>query len=237
MAAEGLPVRVACRTLEVSVSGYYDWRARPPSIRSIRHAWLTDLIRQVHVTSRQTYGSRRVHAELTIGRGIAVGYHAVELLMRRAGLRGVTGAPKYRRTARPPTAAPKKACPTKRSCAVSNAPSPARSTASSPLTRHRSIGTCHGLQPRQGCWRPDASASRRAPSPKLRSFASPATNPSSPNPTTLTRKRQDPAGRVLSREKFLYHFKRALRRMSRVLLISGGGPDASMRLAQYCSWV
>jgi putative transposase len=50
---------------------------------------------------RQTYGSRRVHAELTLGRGITVGFHAVELLMRRAGLQGVTGRPKFRRGLRP----------------------------------------------------------------------------------------------------------------------------------------
>jgi putative transposase len=101
MAAEGLAVQVCCRVLEVSESGYYAWRSRPPSARAIRHAWLTDAIYQVHTASRQTYGSRRVHAELTLGRGITVGYHAVELLMRRAGLQGVTGRPKFRRGLRP----------------------------------------------------------------------------------------------------------------------------------------
>jgi putative transposase len=101
MAEEKLPVQVCCRVLEVSESGYYAWRSRPPSAREIRHAWLTDVIRQVHTDSRQTYGSRRIHAELTLGRGISVGFHAVELLMRRAGLQGVTGRPKYRRGLRP----------------------------------------------------------------------------------------------------------------------------------------
>jgi putative transposase len=101
MAEEKLPVQVCCRVLEVSESGYYAWGSRPPSPRAIRHAWLTDLIREVHAASRQTYGSRRVHAELTLGRGISVGFHAVELLMRRAGLQGVTGRPKFRRGLRP----------------------------------------------------------------------------------------------------------------------------------------
>jgi len=91
MAAEGLPVQAACRLLAVSESGYYEWRSRPPSSRAIRHAWLTDVIREVHAVSRGTYGSRRVHAELTMGRGIPVGYHAVTLLMQRAGIQGVTG--------------------------------------------------------------------------------------------------------------------------------------------------
>jgi putative transposase len=96
MAEEGLPVQLACRVLEVSESGFYHWRSRPPSARAIRHVWLTDQICAVHAASRGTYGVRRVHAELRLGRGIAVGHGAVELLMRRAGLAGVTGRPKWR---------------------------------------------------------------------------------------------------------------------------------------------
>jgi putative transposase len=96
MAAEHIPVEVACRVLDVSTSGYYAWRARPPSQRSVRHAWLTDLIVEVHQRSRGTYGALRVHAELRLGRGITVGHNAVALLMRRAGLAGATGRPKWR---------------------------------------------------------------------------------------------------------------------------------------------
>jgi putative transposase len=96
MAAEHIPVEVACRVLDVSTSGYYAWRSRPPSQRSIRHAWLTDLIVQVHQDSRGTYGALRVHAELRLGHGIMVGHNAIALLMRRAGLAGATGRPKWR---------------------------------------------------------------------------------------------------------------------------------------------
>jgi putative transposase len=96
MAAEHIPVEVACRVLDVSTSGYYAWRSRPPSQRSIRHAWLTDLIVQVHQDSRGTYGGLRVHAELRLGHGIMVGHNAIALLMRRAGLAGATGRPKWR---------------------------------------------------------------------------------------------------------------------------------------------
>jgi putative transposase len=56
MAAEHIPVEVACRVLDVSVSGYDAWRSRPPSERAIRHAWLTDLIVKVHQDFRGTYG-------------------------------------------------------------------------------------------------------------------------------------------------------------------------------------
>lgn len=97
MAAEGLPVTTACRMLGVTEAGYYAWRERPPSERSVRHAWLTDLISQVHADSRGTYGSRRVHAELTLGHGIAVGYHQVAMLMSRAGLQGLSGRRRWRR--------------------------------------------------------------------------------------------------------------------------------------------
>jgi putative transposase len=97
MVAEGLPVQTSCRVLGISVSGFFQRRNRPPSARTVRHAWLTDAIRQVHVDSRGTYGARRVHAELTLGHGIAVGHSAVELLMRRAGLQGLTGRPRFRR--------------------------------------------------------------------------------------------------------------------------------------------
>jgi transposase InsO family protein len=100
MAAEGIPVELACRVLDVSSSGYYDWVSRAPSARAIRHAWLTGLITEIHQQSRATYGARRVHAELRLGRGIVVGHNAVELLMRRAGLVGAMGRPKWRR-ARP----------------------------------------------------------------------------------------------------------------------------------------
>ena len=96
MAAEHIPVEVACRVLDVSTSGYYAWRSRPPSVRAIRHAWLTDQILKVHQDSRGTYGALRVHAELRLGRGILVGHNAVALLMRRAGLAGATGRPKWR---------------------------------------------------------------------------------------------------------------------------------------------
>jgi hypothetical protein len=55
MAKEGLPVQTACRVLEVSESGFYEWRNRPPSERSLRHAWLTQLITEVHTASHGTY--------------------------------------------------------------------------------------------------------------------------------------------------------------------------------------
>ena len=70
--SEGLPVEKTCRIVGVSVSGFYMWKHRKPSPRSVRHAMVAEVIRQVHDESRQTYGARRVHAELVLGREMTV---------------------------------------------------------------------------------------------------------------------------------------------------------------------
>jgi hypothetical protein len=79
MASEHLPVQLATRVLGVSESGYYEWRGRAPSQRAIRHAWLTDLIRQVHAESRGTYGARRVRRQ-AYARGRGCPHRACSLL-------------------------------------------------------------------------------------------------------------------------------------------------------------
>ena len=79
----------ACLMLGVSVSGYYDWKVRPPSARTLRHAWLAGEIAQVHKDSGGTYGTLRVTAELRYGRGIHVGKEQVHLLMKRLGIYGL----------------------------------------------------------------------------------------------------------------------------------------------------
>jgi putative transposase len=83
------PVAVTCRTLRVSTSGYYEWRCRRPSSRDLADAHLINEIRTLHTTARGTYGVRRVHAELVLGRRLRIGHGRVERLMRLAGLQGV----------------------------------------------------------------------------------------------------------------------------------------------------
>ena len=97
-------MQMACRLLSVSQSGYYEWRRRPPSARTVRHAWLTEQIEAVHTASRGTYGIRRVHAELTLGLGLQVGHNQVELLMARASLKGLPGTRRPRPRHETPTA-------------------------------------------------------------------------------------------------------------------------------------
>lgn len=104
MASEGHAVERACRITGVSHAGYYAWRLRAPSERTIRHAWLLDQIIEIHAASRGTYGARRVHAELTLGRGVRVGHNAVEMLMSRAQIYGLPGPKRRKKVSRVVTA-------------------------------------------------------------------------------------------------------------------------------------
>lgn len=99
------PIQFMCRMLGVSRSGYYDWRDRPPSGRSRQDATLTGKIREIHLRSRETYGSPRVHAELR-DLGIRCGRRRVERLMRQAGLRGCLRGSRRGTTHRGKRAAP-----------------------------------------------------------------------------------------------------------------------------------
>ena len=60
-----LPVRALCETLEVSTSGYYDWRDRPLSKRERANAVLSKSIGQAHSASDETYGMPRIRAEIS----------------------------------------------------------------------------------------------------------------------------------------------------------------------------
>jgi putative transposase len=82
---------VTCRVLEVSTSGYYEWVKRPPSTRDLEDAYLLDTIIEIHSAARATYGVRRVHAELVLGRAHQVGRRRVARLMHCHGLAGFTG--------------------------------------------------------------------------------------------------------------------------------------------------
>jgi len=53
-----------CRVLEVSVSGYFAWKGRPPSKHTREDKTLTETIKIIHLKSRTTYGAPRVKAEL-----------------------------------------------------------------------------------------------------------------------------------------------------------------------------
>ncbi len=70
-----------CKHLQVSTSGYYEWRSRSPSSRQLANAALCVHIRQIHQASGTTYGAPRVQAQLR-HMGQQVNLKRVERLMR-----------------------------------------------------------------------------------------------------------------------------------------------------------
>ena len=76
-----------CRVLGVSTSGYHAWRPRPLSQRARADAALSARIAEIHMHSRWTYGSPRIHAELQEA-GVRCSRKRVARLMRKAGIEG-----------------------------------------------------------------------------------------------------------------------------------------------------
>ncbi|WP_373294410.1 IS3 family transposase, partial [Nonomuraea glycinis] len=74
-----------CAWLEVSRSGYYEWRERPASATAQRRTLLTALVAEIFADSHETYGYRRVHAALR-RRGEHCSAELVRALMRELGL-------------------------------------------------------------------------------------------------------------------------------------------------------
>jgi putative transposase len=83
------PVRVMCRVLNVSPSGFYRWRQHRPCKRAEQDAQLRVLIQAIHHRSRCTYGAPRIRDELADEHRCQVGRKRVARLMREEGLRGV----------------------------------------------------------------------------------------------------------------------------------------------------
>ena len=59
------PVRLMCRCLKVSSSGYYAWEQRLPSARSADNERLLVRIRELHEDSRRTIGASRMQEDLS----------------------------------------------------------------------------------------------------------------------------------------------------------------------------
>ena len=95
--ARTYPVRLMCRVLGVSASGYYAWRSRPESPRAVANRDLLERIRRIHVAHHGRYGSPRMHAALR-AQGDQASRGRVERLMRRHGIRALA-----RRRFRPTT--------------------------------------------------------------------------------------------------------------------------------------
>lgn len=74
-----------CRLLEVSTSGFYNWRTREPSQRDLEDEVFKTLIRDVFIESYEAYGAVRIWEELT-ARGLACGRDRIARLMKEMGL-------------------------------------------------------------------------------------------------------------------------------------------------------
>lgn len=85
---ESLPVRMMCRCLDVSASGYYDWRDRAPSARAQANERLLGQIRQLHTDSDRVLGAPRIHDELH-ETGEICSLNRVARLMAKDGIRGI----------------------------------------------------------------------------------------------------------------------------------------------------
>lgn len=83
------PVRVQCKALGVSPSGYYAWLKRQPSKRAVANQNLLSDIRRIHWNSHKRYGSPRVHAALRT-EGQRVSRRRVEKLMRLNDLQAIS---------------------------------------------------------------------------------------------------------------------------------------------------
>ena len=88
----------------VSTSGFYAWQANPVSDRDWADAQLTNKIVDIHRSSRRSYGSPRVHADLRLGAGVRCSRKRVERLMRQAKIAGIYRRKGHGCTRRDPTA-------------------------------------------------------------------------------------------------------------------------------------
>jgi putative transposase len=89
-------VRMMCRLLGVSSSGYYGWLTRPTSSRSKSNEQLVNKIRDIYEDEKHRVGSVRVTKRLR-NEGELVGKNRVARLMRQNGLRA-KAAKKFKAT-------------------------------------------------------------------------------------------------------------------------------------------
>lgn len=90
--ADHLDVKILCKTLEVSRSGYYAWLGRPSSERDQESACLSVKVRQIFERSRKTYGAPRIQKQLAeLGEN-----HGKERIRKIMVKEGISAKPKRR---------------------------------------------------------------------------------------------------------------------------------------------
>lgn len=79
-------VKLMCKVLGVSRSGYYAWRQRPSSAREMANQALCEKIEAVYYDNHKVYGSPRIYCELKV-QGVRCSENRIARLMRLMGLR------------------------------------------------------------------------------------------------------------------------------------------------------
>jgi putative transposase len=74
-----------CRWIEVSRSGFYEWRNAPESATAKRRGIIALIVEKSFYESNETYGYRRVHADL-VAWGVPAGQELVRSVMRELDL-------------------------------------------------------------------------------------------------------------------------------------------------------
>ena len=80
------PVPFLCRLFDVSVSGYYAWLNRKPSMRALEDARLEVEIRAAHKRTRETCGPRRLQEDLA-DNGVKAGVCRIRRIRKKLGIK------------------------------------------------------------------------------------------------------------------------------------------------------
>jgi transposase InsO family protein len=89
-------LRLMCRLLSVSVSGYYAWLHRKPSLQKQREEALSKKIKAIFDDEKGRVGAARISKRLNHA-GESVGKHRVARIMRKNGWRA-KAAKKFKAT-------------------------------------------------------------------------------------------------------------------------------------------
>jgi putative transposase len=80
---KSFPVRMMCKVLCVSSSGYYDWHDRPASLRAQENIVLASKIQAIFDEEKSRCGAKRITKRLN-SEGVCIGRHRVARIMRQS---------------------------------------------------------------------------------------------------------------------------------------------------------
>lgn len=85
---DAFPLRMMCRCLKVSPSGYYEWRDRPLSARAQANEVLLRQTKELHENSDGVAGAPRIWEDLQYA-GVTCGKNRIARLMQAHGIQGI----------------------------------------------------------------------------------------------------------------------------------------------------